>query len=270
MTSTEQLAREAESSRAQLAASLAELRGRLSPQGLRREAGRAVGNFGPARFAAGLKEDVTNSAVPVAMLAAGVLWAMWNQRGDRRSSAPPGSVASLVKVGDALVSAAAGLIHSVGAAASDARAKGEAVVASVRPAVEAAARASGAAREEGLAAGSRAAEGARSAMDAARSKSAAALEASIHVTERASRAVGAAANIASRDPVFIAGVGLAAAGIATTVFGVSRHREKTTATRELVDHARAEAGTASPQAPEQAASTFHHELPGVSELGRPE
>jgi hypothetical protein len=107
-------------------------------------------------------------------------------------------------------------------------------------------------------------------MDAARSKSAAALKASIHVTERASRAVSAAASIASRDPVFIAGVGLAAAGIATTVFGVSRHREKATAARELVDHAWAEAETASPQAPEQAPSTFHHELPDVSELVRAE
>ena len=263
MTSTEQLARDADLSRAELAAGLTELRARLTPQNLRQEAARAVRNSGPARFAAGLQEDAANSAVPIAMLAAGVLWAMANQKAYGRSQAAPGSVASLVSAGGGLMSTALSFIHSLGAATTRARARGEAAVASAKPTMEAAARASSAARDSGLAAGSRAADGARNIMKTARSKGADVLEASLDATERASRAVSAAATLAGRDPVFIAGVGLAAAGIATAVLGISRQRDEAAAARELVKEAQEQPQSRESQQP---ASAYDRDLTGASEL----
>src|SRR3569833_3372725 len=68
-TSTTQLARDAETTRRQMAASLTELRARLSPRSLQDEAVRAISNSGPARFATGLQDEAVNNAVPIAMLA---------------------------------------------------------------------------------------------------------------------------------------------------------------------------------------------------------
>ena len=267
MTSTKQLAKEAEMSRAQLAATLSELRSRLSPQNLRQEAVRAMSNSGPARFAAGLKEDAANSAVPVAMLAAGVLWAISNKRSASRSQTAAGSVDSLVALADSLVSAAAAATRTVGATASSARAKGEALFETARENGAAAVRAAEAAGGNGRAVGSRIATGATSAIHAARTKTIAATDAASQLTERASKVISTAAKLASKDPVFIAGAGIAAAGIAAAVFGISRQREFAAAAGELVEDAGSEAGIVPVQPPDQSAP-FGTGMPRAEGYGR--
>ena len=267
MTSTKQLAKEAEMSRAQLGATLSELRSRLSPQNIRQEAVRAMSNSGPARFAAGLKEDATNSAVPVAMLAIGVLWAISNKRSASRPQAAAGSVDSLAALVDTLVSSATAVTRTVGATASRARAKGEALFETARESGAAAVRAAEAAGGNGRTVGSRIAASATSAIHAARSKSSAAADAASQLTERASKVISTAAKLAGNDPVFIAGVGIAAAGIAAAVFGLSRQREFAAAAGELVEDAGSEAGIVPVQPPDQSAP-FGTETPRAEGYGR--
>ncbi|MGN6590495.1 MAG: hypothetical protein ACTHKE_09415 [Sphingomicrobium sp.] len=71
------------------------------------------------------------------------------------------------------------------------------------------------------------------------------------MTGRATRAAGTAAKLASKGPVFIAGAGLAVAGIAAAVFGISRQREAAVAAGELVKAA--DAGITPAQAPDPVA-----------------
>jgi len=251
MTSTKQLAEDAERSRAQLAITLAELRARLTPQSLQQEAVRAITNSGPARFAAGLKKDAANSAVPIAMLAAGVLWAVSNKRSATTSQAAVGSLVSLLKLGDTLVTAAASLTRTVGAGVSTARAKGEALVETARQSRQTAVRVAVGVGSNGLGAAARIAARATTAVEVARPKGGAAAEAASNLTERLTRVMSTATRLASTDPVFIAGVGIAVAGIAAAAFGISRQSNTAAAAAELVNEAESEIGIAPAQPPEQ-------------------
>ena len=268
MTSTTQLARDAETSRRELAASLAELRARLSLHSLQDEALRTMSNSGPARFATGLRDDAANSAVPIAMLAAGVLWAVANKRSAAGTRPAPGSMDSLVGFGDTLIGAAADLARTVGAGVAKVQTKGAAVARSAQRGSIAAAHSAEAVGDQGRALGSHVAAGVASVMHAARSNGSAATQAASKLTSRASRIVSTGAKFASNDPVFIAGVGIAAAGIAAAIFGVSRQRDVASAAGELVENAGKEAGSVPPLSPGQVAGLGTEIAPSAQGYGR--
>ncbi|HEU5068027.1 MAG TPA: hypothetical protein VFT61_07580, partial [Sphingomicrobium sp.] len=72
----------------------------------------------------------------------------------------------------------------------------------------------------------------------------------------------------SNDPVFIAGVGIAAAGIAAAIFGVSRQRDVASAAGELVENAGKEAGTVPALSPGQVAGLGTETAPNAQGYGR--
>jgi hypothetical protein len=268
MTSTTQLARNAETTRRQMAASLTELRARLSPRNLQDEAVRAISNSGPARFATGLRDDAANSAVPIAMLASGMLWAIANKRPASGSRPAPGSMDSLVSAGDMVIGAASSLARAVSAGVTKAQATGEAVARSAQRGGKAAARSAEAASDNGRALGSHVAAGVASFVRAARSNGSAATQAASDLTSRASRIASTGGKLASKDPVFIAGVGIAAAGIAAAIFGVSRQRDIAAAAGELIANAGHEAATVPVLSPEQVAGLGTETAPRAQGYGR--
>jgi len=268
MTSTTQLARDAETTRRQMAASLTELRARLSPRSLQDEAVRAISNSGPARFATGLRDDAANNAVPIAMLAAGMLWAIANKRPAAGSGPAAGSMDSLASVGDMVIGAAANLARAVGGGVTKVQATGEAVARSAQRGGKAAARSAEVASDNGRALGSHVAAGVASLVRAARSNSSAATQAASDLTSRASRIASTGGKLASKDPVFIAGVGIAAAGIAAAIFGVSRQRDIAAAAGELVANAGHETATVPVVSAEHVAVLGTESAPRAQGYGR--
>ena len=266
MTSIDHIARETEKTRAELATTLAELRERLSPLRLRQGAARAIEESSPARFATSLKRDASNSAFPIAMLAAGALRVVSNNKCANGARSAPGSLQSLVELGGALKKAASTLAGSTVVAARSARAGSTAAFQSVRTTGSALADAPSAVAE----AGNRLGHTAKKVVDGVQVKSAAALRASAEMATRTSRSIRAAGVIASKDPVFIAGVGIAAAGIAAVVLGISRQNQKSEAAKSLVDAAENEAVAPQHASPDRSVSDYKRDMTGAAEPVAPE
>ena len=186
MAQTDQLQREAEATRRQLAATLAELRERLAPAAIRRDILRGARRSTAGRFAANLGADATNNAVPLAGIAAGMAWVALTKRRGRGASPPLGSAA--------YVRDAAGRVSEASSAAmASTRAAGDEVQQRPAQAAQMTKRSS------------------RNAIDRA---SAAAKQATV--------TAGTAYTLARNDPLFAAGLGLAVAGVAAALFGWCR------------------------------------------------
>jgi hypothetical protein len=200
------------------------------------------------------------------MLAAGALWVVSNNNNAKDARPAPGSLQNLAELGAALKKAASTLAGSTVVAARSARAGSTAAFQSVRTTGSALAGAPSAVDEAGTKLG----DIAEKVVDGVQVKSAAALRASAEMATRTSRSIRAAGVIASKDPVFIAGMGIAAAGIAAVVLGISRQNQKTEAAKSLVDAAENETVARQHASPDLWVSDHERDLTGAAEPVAPE
>ena len=96
MATSEQLEREAEATRAQIAATLDELRGRMSPGQMVDELVDYARDNGGAEFFRNFGRQVVDNPVPVTLVGAGLAWLMMAGRGgpSRRGGASGDDVAA--------------------------------------------------------------------------------------------------------------------------------------------------------------------------------
>lgn len=244
MAKSEQLERQAEHTRKQLAATLDELRGRLTPASLGRTALNAARRSTAARFATNLGVDARNNAVPLAGLAASIAWVMLS-KGRRPGAAP--SAGSYDRVRDAVGQ----VLDATGRVAS----------AAIQTATAAGSAAQGAARSMSQTASStadRLTEGTSATVASTRSAgeqmqqrlknaarnttrtSRAAVAGVSSASKQAMLTAGTAYKLARNDPVFAAGIALALVGVAAAAFGWSRNPVDGRAAGDLTDAARGE------------------------------
>jgi hypothetical protein len=86
MATSEQLEREADLTRAQIAASLAELRDRMTPGQVMDETLDFMRDGSAGRFVRNLGQQVVNNPLPVALIGAGIGWLMLGKRAPRSQS----------------------------------------------------------------------------------------------------------------------------------------------------------------------------------------
>lgn len=240
MERSDQLERQAEHARRQLAATLDELRGRLTPASLGREVLGVARRSAAARFVTNFSVDARNNAVPLAGLAASIAWIMLS-KGRRPGASPPsgsydrlrdsvvevlataGSVASgAIQTASAAQSAAQSLSHKAGSAAERISKSSSAAVASTRATADRMQR--------------RFTNAAWSARQARR----VVMTGASSLGRQASLTAETGYKLARHDPVFATGIGLAVVGIAASMFGWSRKPVDGHAVSNLTDAARGE------------------------------
>jgi ElaB/YqjD/DUF883 family membrane-anchored ribosome-binding protein len=209
MTSTEQLERETEQTRSQIADTLEELRACMTPGRMVNQLADRVGDAGGREFLQNLKRQTVDNPVPVAMIGAGLAWLMLGGR-DRSGSAGRNAGRRL---GDAASAAADNMSDTADAAAS---AAGEARERVGQAADRARQSASSAAEAAGEMAGSftdsvqRSASTSYEAMsDSARKAASAAADSARAARQRTREATNALVDFCREQPLVLAGLGLA-------------------------------------------------------------
>ena len=226
MARTDQLEREAEQTRIGLSATLDHLRARLAPTSVQHAAIATIRGSASARFTSNLVEDAATNTVPLAILGGSLVWLFLREKGHARAAHSAASYAGLRhRVLDAF-GAVRSLSRSARGAASattsalqsNAIAAGETATAATKHIAET----SAAVRHSARSAAVWIQEGAKGAMQRSREGVRALADEAVATSRRATTATSAGVGLARTDPVFIAGVGLAAAGIAAAVFAWSR------------------------------------------------
>lgn len=242
MANSEQLERQAEHTRKQLAATLDELRGRLTPAGLGREALNAARRSTAARFATNLGVDARTNAVPLASLAASIAWVMLS-KGRRPGAAPSagsydrvrGAVGQVLDATERVASKAVQTATAAGSAAQGAaRSLSQTASGTAERITEATSGTVTSTRSAGQQMQERLKNAARSTRRASRSVVAGVSSA----RKQATLTAGTAYRLARNDPVFTAGIGLALVGVAATAFGWSRNPVDGRAAGDSADAAR--------------------------------
>lgn len=242
MGKSDGLVRQAERTRNQLSASLDELRRRLAPPSLGREALEMARRSTAARFATNLGIDARTNAVPLAGLAVSVAWVMLNKRRQSGTAPSMGSYDSVREVAGQMLGSAASVavgtarMAAAGNAAAQTAARSMSQMA-IRAAgrisetsssVAASARSTGDQIQQRFAGARRSTRrGGRVAMDAASA-----------ARRRATLTAGSVYTLVRNDPVFAVGIGLAMVGLAAAVFGWSRNPVDSRAVGDLADAAR--------------------------------
>jgi len=225
MANSDELERQAEQTRRQLAATLDELRGRLRPASVGRDVLGAARRSNAARFANNLGADAANNAVPLAGIAASIAWIMLS-RNRRTGAAPSGSYARVREAAgqlfEAAAAAGAGAARSAAAGASAVQDAARSASQTASSAAQRITETSSAAMASTRAAGGDMQERLSSAARTTRRSSQAMVDGVSSASRQAVLSAGAAYKLTRNDPVFAAGIGLAVAGVAAAVFGWSR------------------------------------------------
>lgn len=209
MTSTEQLERETEQTRSQIADTLEELRACMTPGRMVNQLADRVGDAGGRAFLQNLKRQTIDNPVPVAMIGAGLAWLMLGGRewggsagrdaGRRLGEAANAAADTMSDTADAAASAAGEARERVGEAADRARQS-----------------ASSAAETAGEMAGSftdsvqrRASTSYEAMSDSARKAASAAADSARVARQRTLNAGNALVDFCREQPLVLAGLGLA-------------------------------------------------------------
>jgi ElaB/YqjD/DUF883 family membrane-anchored ribosome-binding protein len=237
MSHAEQLEQETEQTRAQIAATVDELRARMTPGHVLDQLADRMSEGAPAAFARNLKDQTVNNPLPVALIGAGLAWLMLGARGP--------TLGSMRGSGERLRSAANDTADSAGRTASEwsdsaadlGRDAGDRLSATTERARQAGAAAAGRMRETAGSMADAAREGAAQTADTIRD-TAGAMSDSVQRTASSvsdsARAAGqrtlqsgnALLDFCREQPMFLAGLGLAVGAVIGALLPASETEDR--------------------------------------------